>query len=107
MRIIERLPFSAEDLTIPYFHVFSIGSLVLLFEQKKKQPGIGAALRIKRIVGDHVVDRLAHAQTFGIVDEGGGGAGLAHLLELASVLPGVSPGAVAGRIANGVVGHRT
>ena len=59
------------------------------------------------IVGDHVVDRLAPAQALGVVDKRGGGAGLAHLLELASVLSGVGPGAVAGRIANGVVGHRT
>ena len=57
------------------------------------------------IVSDHVVDRLAHAQALGVVDKAGGGAGLAHLLELASVLPGVGPGSVAGGIANGIVGN--
>ena len=63
-------------------------------------------LAMQNVVGDHVVDRLAHAQALGVVDKRGGGSGLAHLLELASVLPGVGPGAVAQRIANIVVRNR-
>ena len=62
-------------------------------------------MSLKR-VGDNRFDRLAHAQALGVVDKAGGGAGLAHLLELASVLPGVGPGSVAGGIANGIVGNR-
>ena len=58
------------------------------------------------IAGDHTVDRLAHAQALSVVHEGSGGAALGHLLELAAVLPGVGPGAVGKRIANGVVGNR-
>ena len=57
------------------------------------------------IVGDHAVDGVPDAHALGVVDEGGGDAGLAHLLELAAILPGVGPGAVAGGIANGVVGN--
>ena len=41
------------------------------------------------IVGDHAVDRLAHAQALGVVNKAGGGVALAHLLELTAVLPGV------------------
>ena len=63
-------------------------------------------LAVEGVVGDHVVDGLLDAQALGVVNEGGGGAGLAHLLELASVLPGVGPGAVAQRIANVVVSNR-
>ena len=62
-------------------------------------------MSLKR-VGDNRFDRLAHAQALGVVDKAGGGAGLAHLLELAAVLPGVGPGAVGQGIANGVVGDR-
>ena len=62
-------------------------------------------MSLKR-VGDNRFDRLAHAQTLGVVDNAGGGAGLAHLLELASVLPGIGPGTVAGGIANIVVRNR-
>ena len=57
------------------------------------------------IVGDQPVDSFPDVQALGVVDKAGGGAGLAHLLELAAVLPGVRPGAVAGGIANGVVGN--
>ncbi len=89
-----------------FYDVFLRLILFLLIDHKKKQPGIGAALMIKMIVGDHVVDRLAHAQALGVVNKAGGGAGLAHLLELVAVLPGVGPGAVGKRIANGVVGNR-
>ena len=63
-------------------------------------------LAVEGVIGDHVVEPLAHAQTLGVVNKAGGGAGLAHLLELVAVLPGVGPGAVAGGIANGVVGDR-
>ena len=62
-------------------------------------------LAVEGVIGDHVIDRLAHTQAVGIVDEGSGGAGLAHLLELAAVLPGVRPGTVAGGI-RGVMGKR-
>ena len=60
-------------------------------------------MSLKR-VDDNRFDRLAHAQALGVVDKAGGGAGLAHLLELVSVLPGVGPGAVGQGIANIVVG---
>ena len=63
-------------------------------------------LAVEGVVGDHVIDGLPHAQALSVVNEGRGGAALAHLPELAAILPGVDPGAVAGGIANIVVGNR-
>ena len=74
--------------------------------------GVGAlghvddVLAVESVVGDHVIDGLPHTQALGVVDKAGGGAALAHLPELVAVLPGVDPGAVGKRIANGVVGNR-
>ena len=63
-------------------------------------------LAVEGVVGVNAVNGLFHPQALGVVNKAGGGAGLAHLLELAAVLPGVGPGAVAGRIANIVVRNR-
>ncbi len=70
-------------------------------------------LAVEGVVGDHIIDGLLHPQTFGIVDETSGGVRIAHLLKLAAILPGESPGigapyvsrfcACLNRIANGVV----
>ena len=51
-------------------------------------------LTVEGVVGDHAVDRFAHPQALGVVNKAGGGSGLAHLLELASVLLCVGPGTV-------------
>ena len=63
-------------------------------------------LAMEGVVGDHTVDGLLYPQALGVVHKAGGGAALAHLLQLTVVLPGVGPGAVGERIANGVVGDR-
>ena len=63
-------------------------------------------LAMQNVVGNHAVDRFPHAQALSVVNEGRGGTALAHLLELAAVLPGVGPGAVGQGIANIVVGNR-
>ena len=73
--------------------------------------GVGAlghvhdVLAMQNVVGGRSIHRFPHAQALGVVNKAGGGAALAHLLELAAVLPGVGPGAVGERIANGVVGN--
>ena len=63
-------------------------------------------LAMQNVVGNHAVDRFPYPQTLCIVDEGSCGSALAHLLELAAILPGVGPGAVGQGIANIVVGNR-
>ena len=63
-------------------------------------------LAMQNVVGDRSIHRFPYPQALGVVNKGGGGATLAHLLELTAVLPGVGPGAVAGGIANIVVGNR-
>ncbi len=63
-------------------------------------------LAVEGVVGVNAVNGLFHPQALSVVDKAGGGTALAHLLELAAVLPGVGPGAVGERIANGVVGDR-
>ena len=60
-------------------------------------------LAMQSVVGDHSIHRLPHPQPLGIVNEGRGGAALAHLLELAAFLPGVSSGAAASRISNAIL----
>ena len=62
-------------------------------------------LAVQGVVGDHAVHRLTHAQAIRVVEEGGGSAGLGHLLELPAFLPGVRPGTVVGRIANGIADY--
>ena len=62
-------------------------------------------LAVQGVVGDHAVHRLPDSQIIRIVEEGGGSARLGHLLELPAFLPGIRPGTVIGRIANGVVGN--
>ena len=62
-------------------------------------------LAMQGVVGHRAAHRLSDAQPIRVVEEGGGGAGLGHLLELAAFLPSVRPGAVIGGIANGVVGN--
>jgi len=62
-------------------------------------------LAMQGVVRHRTAYRLSDAQAIRVVEEGGGSAGLGHLLELAALFPGVCPGAVVGRIANGVVGN--
>ena len=57
------------------------------------------------VVRHRTAYRLSDAQAIRIVEEGGGGARLGHLLELASLLPRLRPGAFIGRISNVVVGN--
>ena len=60
-------------------------------------------LAMQGVVGDGAAHGLADAQAIGVVKEGGRGAGFGHLLQLAALFPGVVPGAVGERIANGIV----
>ena len=61
-------------------------------------------LAMQGVVGDGAAHGLADSQAIGVVKEGGSGAGFGHLLQLAALFPGVGPGAVCERIANGIVG---
>ena len=60
-------------------------------------------LAMQNVVGDRSIHRFPHAQALSVVDKAGGGAGLAHLLKLATVLPGESSGAAASRISNAIL----
>ena len=61
-------------------------------------------LAMQGVVSDGAAHSLADAQAIGVVKEGGRGAGFGHLLQLAALFPGVGPGAVGERIANGIAG---
>ena len=57
--------------------------------------GVGAlghvddVLAMQNVVGDRSIHRFPHPQALSVVNKAGGGAALAHLLELAAVLPKV------------------
>ena len=61
-------------------------------------------LAMQGVVGDGAAHGLADAQAIGVVKEGGRDAGFGHLLQLAALFPGVGPGAVGERIADGIIG---
>ena len=60
---------------------------------------------VQGVVGHRAVDGFLYPQPFAVVLERRRGAGLAHLLELPALFPGVVPGAVTRRVANGVIGN--
>lgn len=60
-------------------------------------------LAVQGVVRHRTAYRLSDAQTIRIVEEGGGSAGLGHLLELATLLPSIGPGAAVGWIAKGII----
>ena len=60
---------------------------------------------VQGVVGHRTVDGFLYPHPFAVVLERRRGAGLAHLLELPALFPGVAPGAVIGRIANRVAGY--
>ena len=62
-------------------------------------------LPMQGVIGYCTVDDFLHPQPFAVVLERRRGAGLAHLLELPALFPGVAPGAIIGRIANRVAGY--
>ena len=58
-------------------------------------------LAMQNVVGNHVVERLAHAQTLGVVIKAGCGVSVVYLLDLATGQSGAESGAVSCGIANG------
>ena len=58
-------------------------------------------LAVEGVIGDHVVERLAHAQTLGVVIKAGCGVSVVYLLDLATGQSGAESGAVSCGIANG------
>ena len=71
--------------------------------------GVGAlghvhdVLAMQNVVGDRSIHRFPHAQALSVVNKAGGGAALAHLLELAAILPGVGPGNISRQIADAII----
>ena len=61
-------------------------------------------LAMQGVVSDGAAHSLADAQAIGVIGESGRGAGFGHLFQLAALFPGVGPGAVGERIADGIVG---
>ena len=62
-------------------------------------------LPMQGVVCHRAVDSFLYPQSFAVVLEGRCGASFAHLLELPALLPGVAPGSVTRRVANGVAGY--